>query len=132
MYLRQGLTEEKVSAGVNRAGLLIFEEKRDLSSEHRLDSSQVLIHSASCEMKFFSNAKVRLIKSAKPSPYEERTQAPGDSIEFLQDQRKHLQGTGASTSFKSIVLLLYLYCGETIILFLVHRSIGFWFSRRPY
>ena len=122
-----------MSTAVNRAGLLLFfEEKRDISSEHRLNSTQVLIHSASCEMKVFFTRKVRLMKSAKPSPYEERTQAAGDSIKFLRDQEKHLQGTGASTSFKSTVLLLYLYCGETIILFLVHRSIGFWFSRRPY
>ena len=44
----------------------------------------------------------------KRSPWQERTQAPADSIESLCDQKKYLQGTGASTSLKSVVPPLYM------------------------
>ena len=39
----------------------------------------------------------------------ERTRAPVDSIEVLVGQTKHLKGTGASTSLKSIVSLIYVF-----------------------
>ena len=59
-----------------------------------------------------------VLKNTEPSPFEERTLAPIGSIEFLWAQKKHLQGPGDSTSLKSIVSLLYLYCGaENSILF---------------
>ena len=44
-------------------------------------------------------------KSISPSSYEERAQAAFDSAEVLWDEKKHLQGTGASTSFKLIAYL---------------------------
>ena len=39
-------------------------------------------------------------KSISPSSYEERAQAAFDSVEVLWDEKKSLQGTGASTSLK--------------------------------
>ena len=42
----------------------------------------------------------------------ERTRAPVDSIELLLGQTKHLKGTGASTSLKSIVSLIYVFFVE--------------------
>ena len=45
----------------------------------------------------------------RPSQNEEKARAPAYSIKYLRNEREHLQGTGASTSFKSIVHLLYLY-----------------------
>ena len=45
--------------------------------------------------------------------YEKQgAQAPADFIEFLWDQKTHLQGTRASTSLKSSAYLFYLHCGE--------------------
>ena len=64
--------------------------------------------------KIFRNAKYCLNKSIEPSLYEERAHTLVDSIEFRWAQRKHLQRTGASTSLKSIVSFVYLYCGGLI------------------
>ena len=44
-------------------------------------------------------------KSISPSSYEEIAQAAFDSAEVLWDEKKHLQGTGASTSLKLIAYL---------------------------
>ena len=44
-------------------------------------------------------------KSISPSSYEERAQAAFDSVEVLWDEKKNLQGTGASTSIKLIAYL---------------------------
>ena len=46
-------------------------------------------------------------KIGAPSPYEERPLAPSNLLKSYR--MKQLQGTGASTSLKSIVSLLYLY-----------------------
>ena len=43
---------------------------------------------------------------------------------FLYDQKKHLQGTGASTSAKAIVCLLYVFCGDERDFYSVRRNGG--------
>ena len=48
--------------------------------------------------------EARYKPTAYSPPYEERTQAPVDSIEALWDRKGHLQGTGASTSLKSLAV----------------------------
>ena len=84
----------------------IFEDERDLSSEeHRLDSTQVLIHGTLGKLNKMQKMCL-VVKSPKPSPYAERAQAPVDSTEFLWDQ-KMLRGSVASTSLKSTVLLFF-------------------------
>ena len=46
--------------------------------------------------------------------YSRQLKLQTDFIEFLWDQKTHLQGTGASTSLKSSAHLLYAHCGEKI------------------
>ena len=37
-------------------------------------------------------------------------------LNFDGVKKKHVQGTGASTSLKSVLFLLYVYCGEADLL----------------
>ena len=57
----------------------------------------------------------------QPSP-NKRAQAPADSIEFLWDQKKHLQGTGASIFLKSIIFLFLssLWTGISLEIAVLH------------
>ena len=56
------------------------------------------------------------------SPYKERLQAQVGSVEFLWNPKQHLKGSGASTSLKSIIFLLYPYGGEERTLFSLYEQ----------
>ena len=101
----------------------IFEDERDLSSEeHRLDSTQVLIHSTLGKLNKMQEMCL-VVKSTKPSQYAERAQAPVDSTEFLWDQKNAARKCGFHFSqVNCISFLLYIYCEEVRIS--VHRNRG--------